>query len=191
MHYYNHNIKSFNNATRHLTRVERSLYRDLIELYYDDEQPLQAVNFDRLARRVMANTDEEKEALQYVLDEFFTETDEGFTHAYCERVIAQYYEAKANHWGKTLSKAQRSEMQARRNAAKINATPLWLLKEDREELKKIYEARDQLTFESGIPHEVDHIVPLLGINVCGLHVPWNLQIIPAHENRKKSNRWNP
>ena len=60
MHYYSHNIGDFNNSTRHLTRVERSLYRDLIELYYDTEKPLDSMSFDRLAKRVLAKTEEEQ-----------------------------------------------------------------------------------------------------------------------------------
>ena len=74
MHYYSHNIGDFNNSTRHLTRVERALYRELIELYYDTEQPLQSVDFDRLSKRVLAHSEEEKTSLSYVLSEFFVDS---------------------------------------------------------------------------------------------------------------------
>ena len=109
MHSYHHNIKTFNSDTRNLTRVERSLYRDLIELYYDTEKPIPADNFDRLARKVMANTQEEREALQYVLDEYFIKTGNVYTHNYCDNQIEKYY---ANTTAKAL--AGKASAEARR-----------------------------------------------------------------------------
>lgn len=47
----------------------------------------------------------------------------------------------------------------------------------------------RLTRRTGIVHEVDHIVPLQGENVCGLHVETNLRVITKAANREKSNRW--
>lgn len=92
MHSYNHHIGDFNNATRHLTRVERSLYRDAIDMYYDTEQPLPANDFDRLCRKLLAHSEEEKAALQYVLGEFFTLDGDVYRQVRCDKEIATYHE---------------------------------------------------------------------------------------------------
>lgn len=112
MHAYLFNIKTFDQATRHLTRVERSLYRDLIDLYYDTERPLTAVDFDYLARRVLARTDEEKAALQCVLDEFFERTGDVYSHDYIDNEIERY---KANNSQKSI--AGKASAEARRKKA--------------------------------------------------------------------------
>lgn len=86
MHFYQHNIPDFNNATRHLTRVERSIYRDLMELYYDTEQSL-PLDVALICRRVVARTEEEKAAVIALLDEYFDRGDAGYRHERCEEEI--------------------------------------------------------------------------------------------------------
>ena len=71
--------------------------------------------------------------------------------------------------------------------SKTNQTPAWLTKEDVDAMTVIYVNAHNITKETGIKHEVDHIYPLQGKKVSGLHVPSNLRIITRSENRKKSN----
>ncbi len=75
-----------------------------------------------------------------------------------------------------------------RRAAKLNATPSWLNESQLEQIKEMYLVASDLSWLSDGGLEVDHIIPLQGDEVSGLHVPWNLQIIPAKINRQKSNK---
>ena len=77
---------------------------------------------------------------------------------------------------------------AARRAAKLKATPKWLTKEELQQIEELYEIAQAFKLYTGQEYHVDHIVPLQGENVCGLHVPWNLQILEASENLKKSNK---
>lgn len=95
MNYYPHHIGDFNNATRHLTRIERSIYRDMLELYYDTEQPL-TTDVKALCRKLIARTDEEVTAVQQLLNEFFTETEHGWTNDRCDMEICRYHEHISN-----------------------------------------------------------------------------------------------
>lgn len=90
MKHYPHHIGDFDKATRHLTRIERSVYRDLIDLYYDTEQPL-TLDKAALCRRIIARSNEESTAVEQVLNEFFTETPTGWYHDRCEAEIAAYH----------------------------------------------------------------------------------------------------
>ena len=77
---------------------------------------------------------------------------------------------------------------AKRRSTKLNATPSWLTNEHKKEITEMYRSCLDISKQTGIKHHVDHIVPLKGKGVCGLHVPWNLQILTATENISKNNR---
>lgn len=68
------------------------------------------------------------------------------------------------------------------------ATPKWLSDEQKMEIRLKYRLAIELSRRTGVRHAVDHVVPLQGDNVCGLHVPWNLEVITQDENLKKSNK---
>ena len=89
MNHYPHHIGDFNNGTRHLTRTERSIYRDLIELYYDTESPLTS-DMDALSRRIIARSEEERSALAAILAEFFQLRDGLYFNARCEEELSKY-----------------------------------------------------------------------------------------------------
>jgi hypothetical protein len=75
---------------------------------------------------------------------------------------------------------------AKRFAAKLMATPKWV---NLKAIRKIYEQACAMSLQTGIPHHVDHIIPLRSKTVCGLHVEWNLQILDALSNTKKLNKY--
>jgi hypothetical protein len=83
---------------------------------------------------------------------------------------------RKNNPGKAREKVRRYQ------AAKLNATPGWLSEDQIKEMQRFYETCPET-------HEVDHITPLQGHNVCGLHVPWNLQHLSVYENRSKKNKY--
>lgn len=83
---------------------------------------------------------------------------------------------RAKNPGKTLALTRKYQI------SKINACPPWI---NLSEIEKIYDEAAKIR-KNGIDVHVDHIIPLRGKMVCGLHVPWNLRIIPAKDNMKKN-----
>lgn len=80
------------------------------------------------------------------------------------------------------------EMVSLRRRRFRQATPKWLTAEQKMEIRLRYRLAIELSRRTGIRHAVDHIVPLQGEAVCGLHVPWNLEVLTQEENLKKYNR---
>ena len=74
-----------------------------------------------------------------------------------------------------------------RKAQKIGSCPRWLEEADLEAIRALYRMAQRITDCMGIQHEVYHYYPLQGETVCGLHVPWNLRVVPAAINRRKTN----
>lgn len=111
-----------------------------------------------------------------------------------ERVLAdhsRYYRENAASEG-AARRARRqaepwkhAEEQRRRSMAQKQATPPWA---DREAILAMYREAARRTIETGVRHSVDHIVPLRGKDVCGLHVESNLQILTFAENASKGAR---
>jgi hypothetical protein len=136
-------------------------------------------------------------------------------HCYCkpcakETKTAAYqknkthYAKKARQWkeanpekAKEVARKARQTHKAKRradwthyNTSKLNACPSWLTDEQRKKIEGLYKFAkflEELSCNS-IQYHIDHIVPLRGKNVCGLHVPWNLQILNARDNLSKGNR---
>jgi 5-methylcytosine-specific restriction endonuclease McrA len=78
---------------------------------------------------------------------------------------------------------------ARRRAAETRAVPAWLTAIHKAQIQEFYEIAVARTTQTGIKHHVDHIVPLRGEGVNGLHVPWNLQVLTEFENCSKHNKF--
>ena len=91
-----------------------------------------------------------------------------------------------NTWKINNPDLVRADTKHRRDKHK-HATPRWLTTEQRNQIRQFYLDAMTTTRVTGVPYVVDHIVPLRGKDVCGLHVPWNLQVITRADNLAKSN----
>lgn len=76
---------------------------------------------------------------------------------------------------------------AQRRASQMLATPAWLDRTQKDQILTFYVHAKECGMLTGDSYHVDHIVPLQGENACGLHVPWNLQVLPSDLNLSKSN----
>ena len=92
----------------------------------------------------------------------------------------RYYEA---NYPRMLAKRNRQ------HADKLKRTPSWLTCDDHWMIELAYELAALRTKVFGFPWHVDHVIPLRGKKVSGLHVPTNLQVVPWLNNLKKTNKF--
>ena len=96
----------------------------------------------------------------------------------------KHYKHKYKEANPELYKALTSVRKRRHRSA----TPKWVTKEQKLAMRALYLEAQRLTKLTGMRYVVDHIVPLINPEVCGLHVPWNLRVITQDDNLRKSNK---
>lgn len=90
--------------------------------------------------------------------------------------------------GYETSKGYSAEASRRRQASKMQRTPRWLTEDDLRVMRGQYEMASLMSRLVGVPYSVDHVLPLQGREISGLHVPSNLRVIRASLNSAKGNR---
>lgn len=130
--------------------------------------------------------------------EFFSKTLNKY-HSWCKKCKYEQTSTwklknkeKVETYAKSYAKnnlAKRAGLERKRKASKLNRTPAWLTDFDKLYIECLYQVAAMRTRESGQVWHVDHVIPLQGKTVSGLHVPSNLRVIPATENLRKHNSY--
>lgn len=123
MNHYTHHLGDYLKDAGHLSLLEHGVYRRLLDVYYIREAPLPA---DQVYRLVGARTDEEREAVDSVLSEFFERDGNSWRQARCDREIAGYVEKSAQARAAANARWQQSDRKANveRTVSKPNATAM-------------------------------------------------------------------
>ena len=106
MNYYEHHLGDYAQATAHLTFVEDAAYSRMLRKYYAEEKPL-PVELRAVQRLVAARTDEEREAVEVVLAEFFTLESDGWHNKRADKVIQAYHGKQVDADAKRDNEAER------------------------------------------------------------------------------------
>lgn len=100
-----------------------------------------------------------------------------------------YYSERMMLW-RADNKHKQSTYSAKKRSDLLLRTPKWLDSQALAKIEAYYHTAHMLGMHTGEHYHVDHIVPLKGKLVSGLHVPWNLQILTKAENQRKKNKFN-
>lgn len=157
MHYYKFNIGDYRRDTGHLTMLEHGAYRQLLDSYYLNEQPL-PLDDAILMRTHCARNADEMQAIRNVLKDFFVCTDEGWIHNHCDRVIGDFHaksekakESANTRWANKQAASRDSDSGCNADAMRphsdgnANHKPLTKNKNKKESAKKASQLPDDFT----------------------------------------------
>ncbi len=130
MHYYEHHIGDYAEATAHLSFIEDAAYSRLLRKYYASEKPL-PTKLEEVQRLVSARTKQEREAVNTVLKEFFILQEDGWHNKRCDEEISRYKEGSAERKQKAAHEKERMRRHRGERARlfdelrAIGITPKW------------------------------------------------------------------
>lgn len=90
MHFVNHNFTDVDFETKHLNRIEKTVYFDLRSIYLSTEKPIDGSDMDLLQRRLSVINDAEKQALAFVLKDKFIKAGKLYKHPVWDKIIKDY-----------------------------------------------------------------------------------------------------
>lgn len=131
---------------------------------------------------------------RYAIDEQFREYCKAATSKFIKqrRIESVEQRVKDSQAGCNWAKKYKYKANARnllRLSSKLQRTPKWLTQTDLLAIQRIYRLAAILSEKTGIKHQVDHVLPLRGKLVSGLHVPNNLRVVSEQFNKSKSNKY--
>ncbi len=128
---------------------------------------------------------EKKKAYAKANRAYFNAKQKEYRERYPEYVEAYQKAYRAAYFPEYVrnNRAKYNAIAAARRAQQRNAYPDWA---DRKAIREIYELAQEFR-EAGFDVHVDHIVPIVNKQVCGLHVPANLRVCLARVNMRKGN----
>lgn len=174
MHYYQFNIGDYRRDTFHLTLLEHGIYRQLLDTYYLNEEPLSADNAI-VMRSHCVRTKEEKAAFLTVLSNFFILTEKGFIHRGCEKTIAQFREKSAKARVSAQSRWVNKNAIALRTQCEGNANRMLTINHKPIHIKNKASAYpkpddvDQNLWDAFVQHRKSKKAPITEIAMAGIY----------------------
>jgi SNF2 family DNA or RNA helicase len=173
-HKYIDKIKVYLDANKEtISQRNKEWYQQNKESRQEYSKKYKAENKEKLSERNKRRYQEKKEYLKAYNKQQY-EKHKAKRLARRKEYVKENKEKISAYWGK-------------RRASKRNRIPKWLSKEDLWIIQEAYVLANMRKKLFGINWHIDHIIPLRGVEVSGLHVPNNIQVVPAIWNLKKSN----